>query len=247
MEAEKPAILRATPAWLGVRAKVVSAERVNREKLTPGSMVVLGFDKNSPAYAAGLMHGDVLLGPPDKPFARREDFLPWLAGLTIGKDQPLVYKRGSSVFTATIVPRALPPLRTSRGVGYAAGAENGQVTGLYYRGTPPLNQRYLLLFWATWCEFCKTAIPDLLEYARDNKLPIVAVTNEKSEELDAFFRTWKDPFPYIVVSDPDYQTFRDYGVTSLPTMVLLEADGKIRSFQIGYSEREGLRLPELEN
>lgn len=246
IEAEKPVILRSTPPWLGVRAEVVNARRVNQEKLAPGSMVVLGFDKNSPAYAAGLMHGDVLLGPPDKPFSRREDYLPWLAGLAIGKAQPLVYKRGSSMFTATVVPRALPPLRTSRGIGQA-GSENGEVTGLYYRGVPPVRQRRLLLFWATWCEFCKAAIPELLEYARGNNLPIVAVTHESSEELDAFFRTWNEPFPHIVVSDPDLQTFRDYGVTSLPTMVLLEADGIIRTFQSGYSQQTGLRLPQLEN
>jgi hypothetical protein len=82
----------------------------------------------------------------------------------------------------------------------------------------------------------------LLNFARQEGAPVVAITDENRATLDRFFARWKDAFPEIVISDELRRSFVDYGVSGTPTFVLIDEAGLIRGYRVGYSGAEGLGL-----
>lgn len=116
-----------------------------------------------------------------------------------------------------------------------------------------LRGRVVLLdFWATWCGPCRATFPQLRalhKKYKDKGLTILGVTNyygrfggreaTPQQEL-AFLRSFKkqNEMPYgIAVSDSDDNDFK-YGVTSIPTLFLLDRRGVVRYINIGASEED---------
>lgn len=96
----------ARPTWIGIGARPASAYRIREEGLPRGAAVVTEVEARSPAAAAGIAPGDVVLGPPGAPFGHPQDFLPWLMLLRVGEGAPLVLRRGGVMHTVTLTPRS---------------------------------------------------------------------------------------------------------------------------------------------
>jgi thiol-disulfide isomerase/thioredoxin len=115
-----------------------------------------------------------------------------------------------------------------------------------YRGTPPRSlasgQPHLLFFWATWCAICKSALPEVEAFERDRHTPVVAITDEDRARLDPFFAGHTGPFPALVATDENRQAFLSYGVSGMPTFVLVDGKGVVRGYATGYSPAKGLAL-----
>ena len=96
-----------------------------------------------------------------------------------------------------------------------------------YRG-----KTLLVTFWATWATPAKRDLPDLAKlYAKFNAkgFEVVAINldNDKAD-LDAFLKS--TPLPWPEVFEPGGMESRlatDYGIISLPTMFLVDPDGKV--------------------
>ena len=96
-----------------------------------------------------------------------------------------------------------------------------------YRG-----KTVLVTFWATWAAPAKRDLPDLAKLSAKYKskgFEVIAVNldNEKAD-LDAFLKS--TPLPWPVIFEPGGMESRpatDFGIISLPTMFLVEADGKV--------------------
>ena len=207
--------------------------------------LVTGVLPGSPAEAAGLAVGDVVLGAPGQPFTQHGDIKAWTMLLPVGKPQPLDLLRNGKPLTLAMTPRQRPvelPRLGAPKVSTPAPA----LFGSAYRGLAPAmlaaKGNYLLLFWATWCAPCKESLPEVLAFARARHLPVVAITDEGRPELDAFFARWKAPFPENVVSDEDRLTFAGYGVSGTPTFVLVDGGRLVRSYSVGYSRPKGLPI-----
>lgn len=95
----------------------------------------------------------------------------------------------------------------------------------------------ILDFWATWCGPCREAIPHLIALQKDYQdqgLIIIGMNVDKGE-LDVVRRFVKSlEIPYPIIPAPE-ELVRSYGVTALPTSVLIDKEGKIREKIVGYN------------
>ncbi len=71
---------------------------------------------------------------------------------------------------------------------------------------------------------------------------MLAITDEPGETLDVFFGKFDKPFPERVATDELRRSFLAYGVSGTPTFVLVDGDGVIRSYSVGYSPAKSLGI-----
>jgi thiol-disulfide isomerase/thioredoxin len=95
----------------------------------------------------------------------------------------------------------------------------------------------VLNFFATWCGPCREEMPELDRYFNDNKnqsfLLLGIDSQENQATVSAFLTELKIDFPVAIDAGP-IET--QYGVTSLPTTVLIGVDGKVQFYESGVLE-----------
>jgi len=92
------------------------------------------------------------------------------------------------------------------------------------------NKAALLVFWATWCPYCVNEIPQLkqLNAAYGNKgLKILAIDiGEGNKKVESFAK--KEGIDYTILLDPNNGVANQYGVTGIPTNILIDNNGVIK-------------------
>jgi thiol-disulfide isomerase/thioredoxin len=108
-----------------------------------------------------------------------------------------------------------------------AGLRNESIDVAQLRG-----KTVLVAFWATWAEPVKRDLPELLKVAqkyRTNGFEIVGVSLDNDRaDLDQFLK--ENPLPWPQIFEPGGMESRlatEYGIISLPTMILVDAQGKV--------------------
>lgn len=233
------------PAWMGIQFKPLSDTVRQREQRARGAVTVMTVYPDSPAAAAGLEVGDVILGPPGAPFLEPQQVREWTMRREIGEPAPLeVVRKGTSkriTLRPEPYPIALPELPGPPKLGSAAPALEKVET---FRGSKALATAgpRLLFFWATWCVPCKYSLPELMAFAAARKVPVLAITDEEPETLQAFFKQFADPFPETVLVDPYRAAFQAFGVSGTPTFVLVDDKGLVTYYKTGYDAAKGLAI-----
>jgi peroxiredoxin len=99
----------------------------------------------------------------------------------------------------------------------------------------------LIHYWATWCEPCKVDIASLKEFQSkyaDRGLAIIGVSlDTKREALDSYLSQNKLPWPQLYEPGGlDSRYANEMGILTLPTMILIDADGHVVNRGIHISE-----------
>jgi thiol-disulfide isomerase/thioredoxin len=95
----------------------------------------------------------------------------------------------------------------------------------------------LLDFWATWCSPCRESIPHLIQlYKAYQKkgLEVIGINMDKRdmETVRQFAMSMNIPYPIVMTSG---QEERDYGVTGLPSTILIDKKGRVRKKILGFT------------
>ncbi|RMH54193.1 MAG: TlpA family protein disulfide reductase, partial [Deinococcus-Thermus bacterium] len=100
-----------------------------------------------------------------------------------------------------------------------------------------LPRPMLLNFWATWCPPCRAEMPLLAEY-QEKGYPIVLLNvGESTSAVQAFMG--HNGLSVRVFLDPGGLQ-RAFGVSGLPTTLLLDAEGKVEARHLGPVNRAQL-------
>lgn len=102
----------------------------------------------------------------------------------------------------------------------------------------------LLDFWATWCPPCRAAIPHLIkvyESFRDKNFILFGIGLDDKELLIKMSDELNINYPILIGNN---EIARYYKIEAIPTLILLDKNGKIYYREVGFSE-EGIK--ELES
>jgi thiol-disulfide isomerase/thioredoxin len=244
LEDDRQVVQDVMPAWMGIQFRPIAESPHRNEKHPPGAVTVMTVFPGSAAANAGLEVGDIILGPPTHPFQEPQQVREWTMRSEINEPAPLVIVRNGQRRDITLRPGPYPLKMPDMPGPPKVGSEAPALKVEPFRGDTVLaaGKPRLLFFWATWCAPCKASLPEVLAFAQDRGVEVVAITDEDPETLTAFFATFKQPFPDTVAIDPYRSMFQAYGVSGTPTFVLIDADGTVRHYHSGYNAQKGLGI-----
>jgi cytochrome c biogenesis protein CcmG/thiol:disulfide interchange protein DsbE len=97
-------------------------------------------------------------------------------------------------------------------------------------------------FWATWCGPCHVQariLEPIYEELKDKGVQFLAANvGEQPETVRAFLKD--KPIPYPVLIDPD-DVAGKLGVLALPTLMVIDKQGRITYFEAGLTDASTLR------
>jgi peroxiredoxin/outer membrane lipoprotein-sorting protein len=99
----------------------------------------------------------------------------------------------------------------------------------------------VLDFWATWCSPCRLSMPMLELLSRqfkDKGIVVLSIDDEDPKEQSAFLTKFGYTFPSLV--DPAGKVKTLYNVEGIPTTILVDREGKIKTYDVGTATYESL-------
>ena len=92
------------------------------------------------------------------------------------------------------------------------------------------GQVVMINFWASWCGPCRQEFPALDQiYAKYKPMGFTLVAiNVESEQADAEKFLSATPASFPILFDPDNMVSGKYGVSAMPTTVLVDRQGRVR-------------------
>jgi len=100
----------------------------------------------------------------------------------------------------------------------------------------------LLNFWATWCGPCRLEMPvieKLHQQLHGKGLRVFGVNDEEIETIREYVAEHEYSFPTLV--DTDQEAMNLYRIRGIPTMVVIDREGKIAQYRMGLSREGDLR------
>ncbi|HUI24813.1 MAG TPA: redoxin family protein, partial [Candidatus Kryptonia bacterium] len=241
---EQRFVQAAMPAWIGIQYRPLSEAQQRQFHAPRGAVGIMTVYPDSPATAAKLRVGDVILGRRGAPFTEPHQLRELIMRSEIGTSMPLQLLRDGRPMQVTLRPGPFPVELPKLPGPPQVGSVAPPVKVDFVQGATRLAAKRprLLFFWATWCTICHGSLPELLAFGREKGVEIVAITDEDPAIVRRFLQDFHEPFPTIVATDPYRATFQRYGVSGTPTFVLIDGSGVVRHYQTGYQRTAGLTV-----
>jgi peroxiredoxin len=230
------------PGWLGV-------ELAKRESGEPG-VLIRSVMRGSPAERAGIAGGDVVLSIDGENVAGPTELRGRVMSAEAGARVSLGVLRGAETRLFAVELEAVPnddEVMRKNYVGSQApdfGALDS-VQGSITPSLPALKGRVVVLeFWASWCGVCHVMAPTLNGWHDRYSAQGVTVLGVTNDPVDVAGRTAGElGMGYPLASDTSGNMLRAYRAYALPTLFVIDKQGKVRDVLIGYSTP---RLREIE-
>jgi peroxiredoxin len=220
-------------AWLGVElddrghGKGVRIEHVIR---------------TSPAQAAGLRDGDVIVEIRGERVGCASDVVRIVSKRSAGERIDVAFLRGTTPFALAVVLVPMPPsdqmLRLDK-TGTPAPtwpASLRPVSGDVPKSIEVMRGKVVVLdFWASWCIACKATsrrLSSLQARYGAQGLSVIGITDDPIVEASQGASSFG--MKYAIASDESYATQRAFGVRALPTVFVIDKQGVIRDVSVGY-------------
>jgi peroxiredoxin len=108
------------------------------------------------------------------------------------------------------------------------------------------NGPALLVFFKITCPVCQMTLPFLERIHASGSLPIYGISQNDAEDTREFMQEFGVSFPMLLDSeDADFPASNAYGISSVPTMFLVERDGTLSRALEGWQKAEMDRLGAL--
>ena len=104
-----------------------------------------------------------------------------------------------------------------------------------FRGQP-----VMLYFWATWCKICEIEQGSIRSIDRDHTILSVALRSGNALQVARYMQENDLKMPTLVDEHGDLAN--RFGVRGTPTAFFIDAEGQIRSVEVGYTTESGMRL-----
>lgn len=115
-------------------------------------------------------------------------------------------------------------------------AEGNKISLSNFRGN-----NILLVFWATWCGYCKKELPDLKNFVEkygDEIIVLTLVNQESPEVIQEYIEQEKINFSVII--DGSGEIWNSYLVRGTPSHFLIDKEGRVVAVIPGYATKENL-------
>jgi peroxiredoxin len=108
------------------------------------------------------------------------------------------------------------------------------------------NGPVLLVFYKITCPVCQMTLPFLERIHTAGRLSIVALSQNDADDTREFNRRYRISIPTLLDSeDAGFPASNAYGISSVPTMFLVERDGTVAQVIEGWQKAEIERLGTL--
>jgi peroxiredoxin len=97
----------------------------------------------------------------------------------------------------------------------------------------------LLAFYKVSCPVCQLTLPYLERMAASPSIQIIGISQDDEVPTHGFNERFGVTFPTLLdQSKEGYPASNAYGIASVPTLFLVEKDGKVSKFVSGFSKRD---------
>jgi len=114
------------------------------------------------------------------------------------------------------------------------------ISGEEFSLATPRERPILVYFWATWCPVCRLTSGSVDALAKQS--PVITIAMQSGDEAAVAAQLEDKALSFPVLNDPQGLLSKAWGVKGVPTIYILDKEGKIRFVSVGYASSLGLRV-----